>query len=143
MDINPLATLDEVQPDDIDDGAVVILNLLKFKPGESLTTYLEYVNGVMAECGESEVELVYGGVLKERIQGEIGDWDAVVCARYPSRRHAYEMFRSERYQAIHPLAAAALEQRVLWASEPVLPYKTQSVDFEGGEWLRRLQSMGN
>ena len=141
MEINPLATLDDVQPDDIDSGPVVILNLLKFKAGESLTTYLEYVSQVMRECGDSGIEVIYGGELKEQIQGDIGDWDAVLAVRYPSRRHAYEMFRSEKYQAINPLAEAALEKRVLWPSEPVFPYKTQSVDFDGGEWTRRLREM--
>ena len=84
MDINPLATLDKVQPKDIDSGPVVILNLLKFKPGESLTTYLEYVSRVMNDCGDSGIEVIYGGELKEQIQGDIGDWDAVIVVRYPS-----------------------------------------------------------
>jgi hypothetical protein len=78
LKINPLATLDDVQPDDIDSCPVVILNLLKFKPGESLKTYLEYVSRVMRECGNSGIEVIYGGELKEQIQGDIGDWDAVV-----------------------------------------------------------------
>ena len=134
-----MATLDAVQPEDIDGGPVVILNLLKFKSGESLATYLDYVNRVMEECGDSGIELVYGGELKEQIQGDIGEWDAVLLARYPSRRHAYERFRSEKDQALNPLAAAALEKRVLWPSEPVFPYKTDSVNFAGGEWLRLWQ----
>ena len=143
MKINPLATLDDVQPDDIDSGPVIILNLLKFKPGESLKTYLEYVSRVMKECGDSGIEVIYGGELKEQIQGDIGDWDAVICVRYPSRRHAYEMFRSENYQAINPLAEASLQKRVLWPSEPVFPYKTQTVEFDGGEWTRRLHEMND
>ena len=36
MEINPLATLDDVEPEDIDSGPVVILNLLKFKEDDSL-----------------------------------------------------------------------------------------------------------
>ncbi len=39
----PVATLDAVQPEDIDGGPVVVLKLLKFKSGESLGTYLDYV----------------------------------------------------------------------------------------------------
>ena len=139
MEINPLATLDDVQPDNIESGPVVVLNLLKFKSGESLDTYLDYVGRVMKKCGDSGIELIYGGELKEQIQGDIGEWDAMLVVRYPSRRHVYEMFRSEKYQAINPLAEAALEKRVLWPSEPVLPYKTNSVNFEGGEWSRLLQ----
>ena len=62
----------------------------------------------------------------------------VLLARYPSRRTCYEMFRSDKYQQIHPLAEEALERRVLWPSEPVMPYRTQTVDFHGGEWLALL-----
>ncbi len=143
MDLNPLATLDEVQPKDLDTGPVVVLNLLKFKSGDSLKTYLEYIRRVMADCADSGIELVYAGNLKEQIQGEIGDWDSVLLVRYPSRRACYEMFRSDKYQALHPLAGEALESRILWASEPVLPYKTQTVEFDGGEWLEMLNAMNN
>ena len=38
MELNPLATLDEVQPKDLDTGPVVVLNYLKFKSGDSLKT---------------------------------------------------------------------------------------------------------
>ena len=140
MEINPLATLDEVEPEDIDSGPVVILNLLKFKNGDSLDTYLDYLAGVMKACGErSGIELVYGGELKEQIQGDIGNWDAILIVRYPTRRHVYEMFRSDEYQEFNPLAEAALDKRVLWSSEPVFPYKSSSVEFTGGEWARLLQ----
>ena len=138
MKINPLDTLNDVQPADLDTGPIVVLNLLKFNPGDSLSTYLEYIRRVMSECSGSGIELVYAGNLKEQIQGDIGDWDVVLVVRYPSRRSCYEMFRSIEYQAINPLAEAALERRVLWPSEPVLPYKTQTVDFAGGEWLGLL-----
>lgn len=138
MNINPLATLDAVQPQDLDSGPVIVLNLLKFKPGDSLATYLEYIRRVTETCADSGIELIYAGRLQEQIQGEIGDWDAVLLARYPNRRACYEMFRSEKYQAIHPLAEEALEKRVLWPSEAVMPYRTQSTEFIGGEWLKLL-----
>ena len=140
MEINPLATLDDVQPSDLDSGPVVVLNLLKFKPGDSLTTYLEYIRQVTAQCADSGIELIYAGKLKEKIQGEIGDWDVVLVVRYPSRRHCYEMFRSDKYQALNYLAEESLEKRVLWPSEPLLPYKTQTIEFEGGEWLELLKN---
>ena len=138
VDINPLATLDSIQPSDLDSGPVVVMNLLKFKSTESLTPYLEYIRRVTEVCSDSGIELIYAGALKEQIQGEIGEWDIVLLARYPSRRACYEMFRSDKYQALHYLAEEALEKRVLWPSEPLMPYKTQSTEFTGGEWLRLL-----
>ena len=138
MEINPLATLDSVQPADLDSGPVVVLNLLKFTPGDSLSIYLEYIRRVTEQCSDSGIELIYAGQLKEKIQGEIGDWDVVLVVRYPSRRHCYEMFRSDKYQALNYLAEQSLEKRVLWPSEPLLPYKTKTIEFEGGEWLELL-----
>lgn len=140
MDINPLVTLDAVQPAELDSGPVVVLNLLKFSPGDALTTYLEYIRRVTQQCADSGIELIYAGQLKEKIQGEIGEWDVVLVVRYPSRRHCYEMFRSEKYQALNYLAEQALEKRVLWPSEPLLPYKTKTIEFEGGEWLALLST---
>ena len=90
----------------------------------------------MNECGDSGIEVIYGGELKEQIQGDIGDWDAIIIVRYPSRRHAYEMLRSDTYQAINPLAEASLERRVLWSSEPIFPYRTQPVEFNGGVYYK-------
>ncbi len=140
MDLNPLATLDAVQPADLDTGPVVVLNLLKFKSPDSVRAYLDYIRGVSATCADSGFELIYAGALKERIQGDIGEWDVVLLARYPSRRACYEMFRADKYQQFHPLAEEALERRVLWPSEALLPYKTRTVDFEGGDWLALLQA---
>jgi len=139
VELNPLATLDAVQPADLDSGPVVVLNLLKFKSPHSIHGYLDYLRRVSTVCADSGVELIYAGALKERIQGEIGDWDAVLLARYPNRRACYEMFRSDKYQALHPLADEALARRVLWPSEPVMPYKTQTVEFTGGEWFELLR----
>ena len=68
----------------------------------------------------------------------VDNWSRVLVVRYPSRRHCYEMFRSEKYQALNYLAEQALEKRVLWPSEPLLPYKTRTIEFEGGAWLPLL-----
>ena len=140
MNLNPIANIDEVQPADLDTGPIVVLNLLKFKPGDSLKGYLEYAVRVWDAFGDVGLEVIYAGYLKEQIQGDIGDWDAVLLERYPSRRICYEMFRSDKYQSISHLREDALDNGVLWPSEPVLPYKTQTIDFEGGEWLELIQS---
>ena len=95
----------------------------------------------MNECSDSDIKVEYGGELHELIQGDIGDWDAVIVVHYPSRRHAIEMFRSDTYQGINPLAEAALEKRVLWSSKPAFPDRTQPVEFNGGRWMRLLQDM--
>ncbi len=141
MDLNPTTNLDAIEPDDLDSGPIVVLNLLKFKTEESAQTYLEYASRVMKAFGEQGIEVLYAGSLKEKVQGRIGDWDIVLLARYPNRRTFYDMLRSDEYQSISPLREAALEDAVLWPSEPVLPYRTRSAEFDGGEWSRILQEM--
>lgn len=141
MDVNLNASLDDVQPEDLDTGPIVVLNLLHFKTDESVASYIEYAVRVLQAFGDQGVEVVYAGKLKEKLQGEIGDWEVVLLVRYPSRRVFYEMLRSDKYQGISPLREAALDNGVVWPSEPVMPYKTQSVEFEGGEWLELIQSM--
>jgi len=114
---------------------------VKFKPGGSLKGYLEYTAKLWGAFGDNlGQEVIYAGNLKEQIQGDIGDWGAVLLARYPSRRVFYEMLRSDEYQAISYLREDALGNGVPWPSEPVLPYKIQTVEFEGGEWLELIQS---
>ncbi|MDA0821184.1 MAG: hypothetical protein O3C28_02015 [Proteobacteria bacterium] len=51
------------------------------------------------------------------------------------------MFRSAQYQALSPLHEAALDNAIFWPSELILPYKTQTVEFEGGEWLGLLAAL--
>ncbi len=140
MDLNPIAKLDEVQPENLDTGPVVVLNLMKFKPGDSLKSYLKYAEKLWEAFGDGGPEVIYAGSLKEQVQGDIGDWDAVLLARYPSRRVFYGMLRSDEYQALSHLREDALDNGVLWPSEPVLPYKSQTVEFEGGEWLELIKS---
>ena len=140
MNLNPIANIDKVQPAELATDPVVVLNLLKFKPGDSLKRYREYAARVWDAFDDVGLESIYAGYLKEQSQGDIGDWDAVLLARYPSRQVCYEMFRSDKYQAISHLREDALDNGVLWPSESVLPYKTQTIDFEGGEWLDLIQS---
>jgi uncharacterized protein (DUF1330 family) len=140
MDKNLLRTLDEVEPKDLDSTPIIVLNLLKFKSEEATKKYLDYGAEFFRTFGARGAEIIYAGSFKERFQGDIGDWDAMLLARYPNRRMFYEMHRSEEYLAFSHLREDALEDGVLWASEALLPYRTQSIEFEGGDWLGELNS---
>jgi len=143
MTVNPLLNLDKVQPDDLDSGPIVVLNMLKFKSRDRLTQYLRYAAGVLEGWKDKGVEAVYAGELKERVNGEMGDWDYVLLVHYPSRRVFYDMLRSDAYQAIHPDREAALSDGVLWPSEPVISFSSPSRDFVGGEWQTIFESFGS
>ena len=143
MDIKLLGTLDKVEPDDLDSVPIIVLNLLKFKSEQSLSSYLDYAANFFrgyASDGADGAEVIYAGDLKEQVQGDIGNWDAVALVRYPNRRMFYDMHRSKEYQSFSHLRENALENGVLWISEANLPYRTQAVDFQGGYFLEEIQS---
>ena len=140
MDLDTIRKIEEAQPEELDTGPVVVLNLVKFKSKDSLSIYLEYAARVLEAFGDRGLEVIYAGTLKEQLQGDIGDWDAVLLIGHPNRRLFYEMIRSEEYQAISPLREKALDNGVIWPSDPVMPYKTQTFEFKGGQWLDLMKS---
>lgn len=98
-----------------DDGQpVVMLNLLRFKPGGRepyaryaeavVTTFLPRVGG----------EVIYAGDGRTPLVAEDGQaWDAVVLVRYPSRAAFARMVSDPDYQEVTRLRTEALEEAVL------------------------------
>lgn len=95
-------------------GPVVMLNLLRFKPGGRetydrysaavATTFLPKVGG----------EVVYAGDGGAALVAEDGQqWDAVLLVRYPSRAAFLEMVADPAYQEITHLRTEALAEAVL------------------------------
>jgi uncharacterized protein (DUF1330 family) len=104
-----------------EDGAFVMVNLLKFKPRA------EYADGADAHLtgaeaygryGEAVAKLVeglggrirYSGQVTGLMLGEVGElWDAVALAEYPSLAAFQAMATSPEYQAIehHRIAGLA------------------------------------
>jgi hypothetical protein len=76
----------------------------------------------------------------EKVQGDAGDWDVVLLVRYPNRKFFYDMLRSEEYQSFSYLREQALADGVLQPSEALLPYRAQTIEFSGGDWMVELQS---
>ena len=140
MDMNPLSNLDNVQPDELSDEPVVVLNLLAFKSPDSVSSYLEYGTEFLRSFGQRGAEVLYCGKLMEKVQGDAGDWDVVLLVRYPNRKFFYDMLRSEEYQSFSYLREQALVDGVLQPSEALLPYRTQTIEFSGGDWIFELQS---
>ncbi len=139
MDMNPLTNLDEAQPKEMSDEPVIVLNLLKFKSKDSLNSYFDYAANFFRTFGSRGAEVLYCGKLMEKVQGDAGDWDIVLLVRYTNRKMFYDMLRSDEYQSFSYLREDALENAVLQPSEAVMPYRTQTIEFEGGEWFVELQ----
>ncbi|HWJ80613.1 MAG TPA: DUF1330 domain-containing protein [Nocardioides sp.] len=97
-----------------DDGPVVMLNLLRFKPGgrESYERYAEAV--VTTFLPRVGGEVVYAGDGATALVAEDGQaWDAVLLVRYPSRKAFTQMVADPDYQEITHLRTEALEEAVL------------------------------
>jgi uncharacterized protein (DUF1330 family) len=139
MDRTPLPNLDKAQPKEMSDEPVIVLNLLKFKSEDSLNSYFGYATNFFRTFGSRGAEVIYCGKLMEKVQGDAGDWDVVILVRYTNRKMFYDMLRSDEYLSFSHLRENAMENAVLQPSEALMPYRTQTIEFEGGDWLGELQ----
>ncbi|MBE2319875.1 DUF1330 domain-containing protein [Solirubrobacter sp. CPCC 204708] len=91
-------------------GPVVMLNLLRFRPGGA-ARYDDYRQALLASGVAADAEPLFFGTGFPSLEGE--DWDAVLLVRYPSRAAFAGMIRSPEYRAIEPLRREALEDAVV------------------------------
>jgi uncharacterized protein (DUF1330 family) len=119
MAVDPTANDLETFLESDDDGPVVMLNLLRFKPG-GRETYLRYATTV----GETFLprvggEVLYAGDGDTALVAEDGQtWDAVLVVRYPSREAFRTMVADPEYQQVTRLRTEALEEAVLQPTSP-------------------------
>ena len=77
-----------------DEGAVVMLNLLKFKEGGA-DTYLRYGDAAIGMVEERGGRVLWSGRAEQVLIGDpAADWDVVVLVEYPSRAAFVEMVSS-------------------------------------------------
>jgi uncharacterized protein (DUF1330 family) len=99
-------------------GPVVMLNLLRFKPG-GRPSYEAYARELGAYLERIGAEVVYLGDCLTKVVAPDGfDWDAVLLVRYPSRQAFSDMVRDPAYQAVTHLRTEALSEAVLQATAP-------------------------
>ena len=102
-----------------DQGPVVMLNLLKFKPG-SEESYLRYGDAARAMIEERGGRLVWSGRAEQVLIGDPAvDWDAVLLVEYPSRAAFIEMVSSPAYLEAHADREAGLERTIVVACSPI------------------------
>lgn len=100
-------------------GPVVMLNLLRFKPGgrASYDAYAEAAGRFITQHGG---RVLYAGDGDAALVAEEGQaWDAVLVVQYPSRQAFLDMVADPDYQAITHLRSDALEEAVL---QPTVPW---------------------
>lgn len=99
-------------------GKVVMLNLLKFKPGTGAESYNEYGRHVAKILAKIGGRILFAGQVAQSVIGHDGDWDAIAIVEYPSRKAFLEMAMSAEYQAIHHFRDEGLERTELYALNP-------------------------
>jgi len=95
------------------DGPVVMLNLLKFKPGGA-GEYMQYGMKIQPILREHGARVLFSGQAQHCLIGQ-ADWDMVALVEYPSRQSLITMTSSDAYQAIHHHREAGLDGQVLYA----------------------------
>lgn len=101
-------------------GKVVMVNLLKFKPGNGAASYNQYGAEVAKILGKIGARILFAGPVAQSVVGHDGDWDAIAVVEYPSRKAFLEMGMSAEYQAIHHFRDEGLERTELYAINPTL-----------------------
>jgi uncharacterized protein (DUF1330 family) len=99
------------------EGPIVMVNLLRFKPDGGRATYTKYLD-LSSKCAKNVgANLVYYG---ECLMPVIGDeeWDAVLLAEYPSIDAFIEMQRDRDYQATVVHRTEALVDSRLHVTRP-------------------------
>jgi uncharacterized protein (DUF1330 family) len=111
-------------------GPVVMLNLLKFKPGDGEATYMHYGEGVFPLLAKVGARLLWQGRADSVVIGDVDadGWDAVALVEYPSRSAFLEMVGSPEYQAIADRRTKALDDSRLIACTGSLAGLTAPID---------------
>lgn len=112
------------------DGAVIMINLLRFKQRadgiddadrlSGVEAYARYGAAVQRFLDGVGGRIVLAADATESVIGpHDGEWDMVLAVEYPSRRAFLEMISDPRYLEIHAHRAAALADSRLIACTPI------------------------
>jgi uncharacterized protein (DUF1330 family) len=103
-----------------DEGPVVMLNLLQFRPDGGAERYGEYGAAVTPILEELGARVVFSAAASPTLIGppEAERWDLMMLVEYPSRQVFMDMVGSPEYQAIAHLRTEALDDSRLVPLDP-------------------------
>lgn len=113
--LNPVA-IDELR-ERADEGPVVMLNLLDFKPAGGAERYGEYAAAMAPLLEGVGGRVIYAGAASAAVIGP-SKWDVVALVEYPTRGAFLEMISSPEYLAVVHLRTEALERSELHPLDP-------------------------
>jgi|YelNatPaOPRAMG01_1025707.scaffolds.fasta_scaffold47536_4 uncharacterized protein (DUF1330 family) len=97
-----------------DTGPLVMINLLKFKPGGA-ESYAKYARAVLKIIEAMGGKVIYSGPVECTVIGD-RTWDAVAIVQYPSRKAFLRMIADPEYQRHHVHREEGLEATELYAT---------------------------
>ena len=112
------------------DAPVVMVNLLKFKPGGGRESYVQYGQEVVPHLERVGATLRYAGQAPSMVigDGERPWWDAILVVAYPSPAAFIDMVTNKDYLKIHEFRANGLDRGDLIATSWTL------AEPAGGGW---------
>jgi uncharacterized protein (DUF1330 family) len=119
MNVDPWNGIEEMRRR-AGDGPVVMLNLLKFKPGGE-QRYLEgYASVAVPMIERLGGRIVYAGRLAESAHGDDApEWDLLVLVEYPNRQAFIDMVNDPAYRKAHVHRSGAVDRALLRATDPI------------------------
>ncbi|MCC6766762.1 MAG: DUF1330 domain-containing protein [Deltaproteobacteria bacterium] len=102
------------------DGPLVMLNLLKFKPGGE-QRYLEgYASVAVPMIQRLGGRILYAGRFAEKAHADDApEWDVLVLVEYPNRQAFIDRVNEPEYRTAHVHRSQAVERGLLRATDPI------------------------
>jgi uncharacterized protein (DUF1330 family) len=97
-----------------DDSPIVMVNLLKFKPGNGQAEYAKYSAGIQPILEKLGAKILFAGKAQFCLIGN-ADWDMVALVQYPRKKALLQMSTSPEYRAIHHHREAGLQGQINYA----------------------------
>jgi uncharacterized protein (DUF1330 family) len=114
-----------IRPEDVpglagleNDAPVFMVNLLKFKKPDGLSSYLQYGAGVAPLLESAGATVRFAGAAPSVVASEDGTpwWDVILVVEYPSPPAFLNMVTSDAYAQVAGYREAALERGDLIAT---------------------------
>ena len=102
-----------------DQGPVVMVNLLRFRPSGGSKSFRKYADVFRTMLADIGGRFLFEGGVEQTLIGDT--WHAVALVEYPSRKAFVELISSDEFRAIEANREDGLEATQLLAAWQVIP----------------------
>lgn len=117
--VSPTVAEIEAMRTTVPPGPVVIVNLVKFQPGDGKANYARYMEASRPAIQNAGVEVLYAGKAGKDIADD-EQWDIVILARYPSFDVFADFVTHPIYQSVAiPFRDKGLKKALFMVSQSI------------------------